>query len=195
MKKSLLILLVFLISFKATACSCKWGGNFLRIAIYSELIIKGKVIEHVYHTEDGKRYKNQEEFAQAQLNNDFDEYYGTGESIRVEIIELIKGTEKRKIIEIFDSDGADCRMDVGGFESGKTYIFGIYKPKRTGVKLPNETENDYAIMGCYESTLEYNSQTNQVYGLIKGKTYRRKKINYSYEKLIRKITKHNKVYN
>ena len=179
---------MFFISSKTIACSCKWGGNFIRVAKNSELVIKGKIIEHIYHTEDGKKFKNHEDFVKAQIDKDFDYFYGTGESIRVEIIEILKGKEERKIIEIFDTDGADCRASVRDFKNGNIYIFSTYKPHRKGQKLPNESDNDYAIGGCYESTLKYSTETNQVNGMIRGKSNRRKNIKYCYEKLKRKIT-------
>ena len=188
MKKTSVILIILLISIKVNACSCEWSGNFLRIANNSELVIKGKIIEHIYHTENGKRFTNYDEYFTETLNNEFDPYYGTGESIKVEILEIIRGKEERKIIEIFDTDGADCRASISDFKTGKIYVFATYKPERTGTKLPNETINDYAIGSCYESSLEYFPETNQVFGMIKGKSYKRKNRKYSYEKLKRKIT-------
>ena len=76
----------------------------------------------------------------------------------------------------------------GILKNGKIYIFSTYKPHRKGQKLPNESDNDYAIGGCYESTLKYSTETNQVNGMIRGKSNRRKNIKYCYEKLKRKIT-------
>ena len=191
MKKTLVILITLLISIKSIACSCDWSGNFLRIANISELVIKGKVIEHIYHTENGKRFTNYEEYISETLNNEFDPYYGTGESIKVEIIETLRGKVKRKMIEIFDTDGADCRASISDFKAGSIYVFATYKPKRTVSKLPNETENDYAIGSCYESTLKYLPKENKVLGMIEGKFYKRKTRKYSYEKLKGSIKKEN----
>ncbi len=175
------------ITIKITACSCEWSGNFLRIANNSELVIKGKIIEHIYHTENGKRFTDYNEYSTETLNNEFDTFYGTGESIKVEILEILRGKEERKVIEIFDTDGADCRASIQEFKTGKTYVFATYKPHRTGTKLPNESDNDYAIGSCYESTLKYLSKTNQVFGMIKGKSHRRKNRKYCYKKLKEKI--------
>ncbi|MDY8135407.1 hypothetical protein [Aquimarina sp. 2201CG5-10] len=188
MKKTFVIFIMLFTSIKVIACSCQWSGNFLRIANNSELIIKGKIIEHNYHTENGKRFTDYDEYFAETLNNEFDPFYGTGESIKVEIIEVLRGKEERKVIEIFDTDGADCRASIRKFKTGKIYIFAMYKPRRTGTKLPNETENDYAITSCFESTLEYFPKENKVFGMIKGKSYKRKSRKYSYEKLKRKIT-------
>jgi hypothetical protein len=193
--KKVLLLIILTISIKAIACSCDWSGNFIKVAPISELIIKGKVLEHIYHTADGKRYLNHKKFTEAQIENEFDPHYGIGESIKIQIIEIIKGEENRKFIEIFDTDGADCRVSVQEFKSGKTYIFSTNKPRRTGLKLPNETENDYAIESCYESSLEYCPEKDEVFGMIKGKSYKRKSIKYSYQKLKKKLKKyaHNKI--
>ena len=188
MKKLFLTISTLLFTSIIFACSCEWNGNFLRVAKYSGLIVKAKVIEHFYHTENGKRFTNQEEFINEQIDNEFHPHYGTGESIKIELLEIIKGTEKRKVIEIFGTDGADCRASVRGFEKGKIYIMSIYQPRRKQYKLPNETETDFAIDACSENWLEYIPKTNQVYGMIKGKSYRRKYRKYDYNKLIKKIT-------
>ena len=186
--KNFIIILLLLFSIKLSACDCKWNGNFLHAVNNLELVIKGRVIEHVYHIENGKKFTNYNEFLTETLNNEFDSHYRTGESIKVEVLEIIKGKEERKIIEIFDTDGADCRASIHEFISGNIYIFAPYKSRRTRAKLPNETENDYAIGGCYESTLQYFPKENIVFGMIKGKSYRRKSRKYCYEKLKRKIT-------
>ena len=188
MKKLLLTTLITLFTSIIFACSCEYGGNFLHVTKYSETIVKAKIIEHVYHTEDGKRYTDHNEFVASQIYNNFDPHYGTGESIKIEILELIRGTEKRKVIEIFSTDGADCRASTSGFEKGKIYIMSIYQPKRPEPKLPNETDSDYAIDGCSENWVEYMPETNEIFGIIKGKSYRRKARKYSYDKLIKKIT-------
>ncbi|SEB49911.1 hypothetical protein SAMN04489761_1061 [Tenacibaculum sp. MAR_2009_124] len=187
MKKNLVVLILLSISLKSNACSCEWVGNFSRIAKHSGLVIKGKVVQHIYHTENGKRFINHDEFIHETLNNEFDPNYGTGESIKVEILEIIRGEEHRKIIEIFDTDGADCRASIHNFQTGKVYIFATHKSMGTRRKLPNETKDDYQIGACYESTLQYFPEENQVYGMIKGKSYRRKNIKYNYEKLKRKL--------
>jgi hypothetical protein len=189
MKKPIITLIILLISNLTFACSCEWSGNFLRVAKYSGLIVKAKVIEHIYHTENGKRFTDQDEFIKEQIDNEFDPYYGTGESIKIEILEVIKGTVKRKIVEIFGTDDADCRESVRGFKKGNIYIMSIYKPNRTQYKLPNETKDDFAIDACSENWLEFIPETNQVFGMIKGKSYRRKNRKWDYEKLKKKITK------
>lgn len=190
MRKSLFTITTTLITNIIFACSCEYGGNFLYAAKFSKTIVKAKIIEHIYHTENGKQFTDFEAYVAETINNEFDPYYGTGRSMKIEILELIRGTETRKIIEIFNTDGADCRASIEGFEKGKIYVMSIYQPKRTKPKLPNETDSDYAINGCSENWVEFFPETNEIFGIIKGKSYRRKTRTYSFDRLIKKITNH-----
>ena len=64
----------------------------------------------------------------------------------------------------------------------------MFKTRKSKYNQPNENEKNYHIDGCSENTLEFLIETNEVYGVIKGKSSRRKNRKYSYEKLKRKIT-------
>jgi hypothetical protein len=183
MKKQFLTIILLLVSTLTFACSCKWEGNFIKSSKYSEVIIKAKVIEILWHFKDGKTFSNDERFGDY-LSNTNQEYY---QSIKVEVIELIKGKEERKNFEIYGSDGSDCRGSIHLFKINKIYIFGIYKSQKTEYSQPNEDENDYAIGGCSEKWLDYFPETNKVKGYIKGKNSRKMR-KYSYEKLLKKIT-------
>ncbi|AUC79953.1 hypothetical protein CW736_11525 [Nonlabens sp. MB-3u-79] len=193
MKNLFLTLFSLLFSSIIFACDCEYGGNFLKASASSETIVKARIIEHIYHTKNGKRFTDYEEYFAETMENEFDDFYDTGESIKIEVLELIRGTETRKTIEIFNTDGADCRAEISGFEKDKIYIISIYQPKRKYSKLPNETDSDYAIGACSENWLEYLIDKNEVRGYITGKKRRIKKT-YSYEKLVKKITLHNNVY-
>tara|TARA_R110000751_G_scaffold301415_1_gene413761 strand:+ start:54 stop:650 length:597 start_codon:yes stop_codon:yes gene_type:complete len=192
MKNLFLTLFSLLFSSIIFACDCEYGGNFLKASASSETIVKARIIEHIYHTKNGKRFTDYEEYFAETMENEFDDFYDTGESIKIEVLELIRGTETRKTIEIFNTDGADCRAEISGFEKDKIYIISIYQPKRKYSKLPNETDSDYAIGACSENWLEYLIDKNEVRGYITGKKRRIKKT-YSYEKLVKKITLHNNV--
>lgn len=170
----------------ALACSCEYGGNFIYSSYLSPIVIKGKVINMFYHFADGKKInsQNKEEFENYLIINN-QEFY---ESIQIEIIELIKGIENRRIVEIYGSDGADCRAGVHDFKIGNTFIFSLNYTTDSFSDLPNEKDNDFILRGCYETWLEFKPDTNEVRGLIKGKSYRRRNRNYSYDKLIEKIT-------
>lgn len=187
MKKQIITIILLIISTLTFACSCKWGGNFIKSSKYSKVIIKAKVVEMLWHFEDGKTLSNEGNFGDYLIKTD-KEYY---QSIKVEVIELIKGKEERKTFEIYGSNGVDCRESIHLFKIDKTYIFGIYKTQKTKYSQPNEDENDYAIGGCSEKWLEYLPNTNEVNGYVKGKNRRKKRI-YSYEKLLKKIKLRNK---
>lgn len=185
MKRKNLLIFCLLLSKISFACDCEYGGNFIHASTFSELIIKGKVIDKLYNFEDGKiiSKSNEKEFEEYLFKKD-QEFF---ESIKIEIIELIKGEEKRKVVYIYGTDGVDCRAGVSGFLKGKTYIISLSKTIKSNYNLPNETENDFHIDGCSENILEYLPETNEVYGQIEGKSPERKNKKYSYQKLKRKI--------
>lgn len=185
--KKLFILFLLFISFDSFACSCEWSGNFLRIAKHSELIVEAKIIEFNYHSKDGKRSNNFEEFIKKNaFKDDFNEY---GTSIVIEIISVLKGKEIRKQVEIYGADGSDCRGGLSEYKVGSFYIFSIYKSSSDYyAKQPNEDELDYSIGGCYESSLECFPKTNEVKGSIRGKNSRKIRI-WKYDKFLRKLNK------
>ncbi|PHQ28047.1 hypothetical protein [Leeuwenhoekiella nanhaiensis] len=183
MGKQILTIILFSISSLTFACSCKWGGNFIKSSKDSEVIIKAKVVDVLWHFDSGKTFNNEESFGDYLIKTNEEHYKST----RVEVIELIKGKEERRIFEIYGSDGVDCRESIHLFEIDRIYIFGIYKSRKTEYSQPNEDENDYAIGGCSEKWLEFLPETNKVKGYIKGQK-RKKKRKYDYEKLVKKIT-------
>ncbi len=185
-KNRLLTILLILISSFSFASDCDWGGNFIKSSKYSKLIVKGKVIEKYYHFEDKKiiNQSNESEFKEYIFKKEQDFF----QSIKIEIVEIIKGKEKRKIIEIFGSNGNDLKSGVSRFEKGKFYIFSLHKTIPSEYNLPYEEKDDFHIDGCSENYLEYFPESNQVYGYIKGKSNRKKKRKYSYKKLKKKIT-------
>lgn len=187
-----LTFLLTIICWNSFACSCDWGGNFLNSGAFGELVFKGRVIERTYHLSNGEQYNDWDAAYKSKQANNLDEFYGLGESITIEILEIIRGSEQRRKIRIFDSDGADCRDNTGNFNIGSTYIFSAYKPNRSEPKLPNETIDDYAIHACSENWLTFNSETNEVTGRIKGNNIRRRQTTWTYERLLEEITEHNR---
>src|SRR5690554_2652409 len=122
MKKPILAIIFILISTLTFACSCYWGGNFIKTAKNAELVVLAKVVERNFHLENGKTFTTLEEAVNASFEEEYDhppEFY---ESIDLEIISVVKGKEKRKIIRIFASNGADCRTGVRDFEINKVYL-------------------------------------------------------------------------
>jgi len=119
----------------AVACSCVWGGPFSKVALHKAVIILGEVLS--YH-------KN---------------------SMDVQVIEVIKGTEDRKTIRIWGDDGALCRPYVSLFPIGTTWLFAIsaLPTKTVGEQLRLSSEEgfisssgnkEYAISVCGEFWLK-----------------------------------------
>jgi hypothetical protein len=185
MKKTTIIIF-FLITNLAFACSCDYDGNFIYSSLFSPVIIKGKVVKRFYNFTDEKKINstNKKEFKDYLIltNQQFIE------SIQVEIIELIKGVENRKIIEIYGGDGVDCRAGVYEFTIGNIFIFLLNYTTYSYSDMPNENNNDFILRDCSETYIEFIPETNKVRGLIKGKSFRKRIRDYSYNKLIEKIS-------
>ena len=119
----------------AVACSCLWNGPFSKVALHKEVIILGEVLS--YH-------KN---------------------SMDVQVIEVIKGTEDRKTIRIWGDNGALCRPYVTHFPIGTTWLLAIsaLPTKTVGEQLQSGSEEgfisspankEYAISVCGEFWLK-----------------------------------------
>ncbi|PKV50282.1 hypothetical protein ATE84_2337 [Aquimarina sp. MAR_2010_214] len=186
-KKHIAILIIVLNQSLSFACSCDWGGNFIKASIYSDVIVKAKVIQFNFHLPNGKVYTNQEELNKYLKTNPDFKPVNIGAAMLVELIETIKGIEQRKTFEIYGMSGLDCRQSLHIFEIGKVYILSIDRSKKTKYTPPNEDEEDYMIGGCSEHSLEFIEEKNKVRGYIK-RHYSRRLINYNYKKLLKKIT-------
>ena len=156
-----------------SACSCNWGGNFLRVEKHSELTIIGKVIKQNAYDIKYKKAKVEELTLEVYRN-----------SIEIEIIKILKGKEDRTIVEIFGSNGADCIESVSHFEIGRSYLFSLnifsepYESKIEGLI--------FNMFGCYESWLNYDPLKEEVVGWLKGKK-RKKKRHLELRRLIQKL--------
>ncbi len=194
MKKLHSTIILLLISNLTIACTCKWGGNFIRTGKNAELVLLVKVIEENFHLYNGKIFHNLEdtihETFKSEYDNGKDEYW---QSVDLEVLTVVKGEFKKKKIRLFGSfGGAVCRSGVRHMKKGKSYIIIPYLSKYTFDRFPNEMEDDYFMRGCSETSIEYLPELNMVYGSIKGKKFYRREIKYEYNKLLKKITKPNK---
>ncbi|WP_313115282.1 hypothetical protein [Aequorivita sediminis] len=185
MKNPILTIIFILSSTLTFACNCFWDGNFIKTAKNAELVVLAKVVERNFHLENGKTFTTLEDAVNASFEEEYNhppEFY---ESIDLEIISVIKGKNKRKIIRIFASNGADCRTGVRDFEISKVYLM---TPNLSQYEeMPTEKYDHYFLGNCSETSIEYNPELKKVYGWIKGKK-RKEKIYYDYNKLIRKIS-------
>ena len=179
-----LILLFLSTPLETFACSCKWGGNFIKVAKRSNFVIKGRVADRTYHLSNGKSYSTLQEALKAE--NESGTEYKLGESITVEILQVIQGSKTVKKIRIITSSGADCRVGTHNFEVGSTYMFSLRKSIWPDSEVVGELSSDYVIFGCSEHWLKFDSANNSVTGYIKGR--RRSKIRtWPYEKLLARI--------
>lgn len=156
MKKSLLLIVGILIWTTGYPCSCDYIGNFLKASEYAEVIAIIKVNEHNnYFPLTGAAPPDT-------INQPL--------SATFEIIEILKGKEERKEVEVFGDDGVLCRPYIDKFEVGKYYIVGLLQGEDAdrgfGIR---ETAEDYQILICGEFWLEYNPDSKMVEGLIKKK--------------------------
>lgn len=117
------------------ACTCLWNGPFSKVALHKEVIILGEVLSH---------YKN---------------------SMDVQLIEVIRGRERRNTIRIWGDNGALCRLYVTLFPIGTTWLFaGSALPTKTvgeQLKLTSEEgflsspdDKEHAISVCGEFWLK-----------------------------------------
>ena len=131
-----------------SACDCGWGGPFLNVAQESEVIVIGEVRSY-------------------QVN-----------SLSLEIIEVLRGTENRSTIRLWGDNGAQCRSYVEEFPVGSRWIFALYSvtPSNGNGSMedhdnapPNEKKTDYEIFNCGEYVLRVVEDTAK--GIISGLSY------------------------
>lgn len=60
MNRLKLTFLLTIITLSSFACSCDWGGNFLKSGVFGELVFKGYVVERMYHLANGEEYDKNE---------------------------------------------------------------------------------------------------------------------------------------
>jgi len=121
----------------ALACSCMWAGPYAKVALGKELIVLGEVMDH---------YKN---------------------SMEVQIIEVVKGTEERKTIRIWGDNGALCRPYVAHFPIGTRWLLAVFPlPEKTGETRPSwqgfaspPGRREYTISVCGDFWLEVRGET------------------------------------
>src|SRR5690606_21393644 len=147
-----LIGLFFIHTIVSSACSCEWGGNFIKSAKSTNgLVFKGKVIGSFYHFEDNTVViSNDQEGLMKKL---IDENLDFRQFIEVEIEDIIKGNTNKKTIRIYGSDGSDCLSGIHYFDLYSTYIFLVYN---VSFELnQNILTNHYGLSDCSESFLKY----------------------------------------
>ncbi len=130
----------------AQACSCSWAGPFASVAPSADLVVRGKVLSYD---------KN---------------------SLKLQVLEVLRGKESRKTIRVWGDNGAQCSPYVTAFPIGTEWILAIrrttsgvspgYFP-RDGIPGEWKKSADYRISICGEFWLQVVGQ-NAV-GIVHGK--------------------------
>jgi hypothetical protein len=122
--KSLLVVLGILLSFKSLACSCEYGGSFLKMSPHTPLVSLVKVSKFLsFRNINGQK---------------------TPISMEVEIIDTFRGKEKRKSITVWGDTGNLCRPYLTIFKEDEYYVIAFTKAGNTGY----EKDTDYTISIC-----------------------------------------------
>ncbi|MBZ0246361.1 MAG: hypothetical protein K8H85_10465 [Cyclobacteriaceae bacterium] len=158
--KLLLTIGAILIWTAGQSCSCNYMGNFLKVKDNVEVIAIIKV----------NKYNDYFPLTGAAPPDTINQPL----SATFEIVEILKGQEKRETIKVFGDHGADCRPYINTFEIDKYYVVGLIKcvdtERRFGIR---ETKDDYQVIVCGEYWLDYNPSSGMVTGLIKDKKKRK----------------------
>ena len=124
----------------AFACDCDYNGTFLELAPKTKLVALVKV----------KKYLTFENI----FNITHDVKIPM--SMKVEIIEIYRGKERRKTVKVWGDSGNLCRPYLAEFELDKYYVIAFYKGMRGSKEYGHKKEKktDYSISICGEFWLD-----------------------------------------
>ncbi|MGC4022483.1 MAG: hypothetical protein QM734_11335 [Cyclobacteriaceae bacterium] len=145
-------LLIFLLS-SGFLCDCNWQGNFIEVSKTVDIVILFKVTSYVDYY---KNFPALDTLAEPKKPM----------SIQANVIEVLRGNEKRKSVKIFGGDGFLCRESVQGMNDNY-FIAALNKSK--GVDWGNgvvEHDGDYFIDNCGEYLLRFDSLNKLAFGRI-----------------------------
>ncbi|MEM6803368.1 MAG: hypothetical protein AAF696_18315 [Bacteroidota bacterium] len=154
MKASIfLILAIFLfpVADDKPSCSCKWQGSFLDVSQNSSFVALVRVKRH---TSFKKLYDNR-----------------TPMSMEVDVLEVLKGRERRKTVKVWGDNGDLCRPYLSDFPKGSTWVIAFDKGSTTRGH-DDERSIDYSISICGEYWMPV--ERGRVKGVIEGKYEYRK---------------------
>jgi hypothetical protein len=105
----------------------------------------------------------------------------------VEIIEILNGFENSKIIKNFGDDGVQGRPYIQSyFKKDNHYIINLIKSDvKWGVH--GETNDDFFVSNRSENWLNFNVETNQVYGRVNKNRFKANKKNFDFADIKKKI--------
>lgn len=141
MKKILLLCLLFAVAQQAKACSCNYGGSFLKMAPNASFIALVKITEWTNYIKP----PHGDEIPHA---------------MTVKIIDTYKGKAESKMVTVWGDNGAMCRPYISQFAKGNYYVVAF---SRTNSSTGN---NYYYINNCGCYWLRYNKKQKIVSGDI-----------------------------
>ena len=106
------------------ACECDYQGSFFKVSKNSSFVAEVKVIKYLT----------------------FKDIYGkqTPMSMEVEIVDVYKGKEKRKVITVWGDPGNLCRPYLSEFKEGGYYVIAFSPAGKNNY----EKSTDYSISIC-----------------------------------------------
>jgi hypothetical protein len=143
--RAIFLLLSFFLFLKASACDCGHNGPFLQMARQTKLVALVKVVKYSSFSKSGE----------------------VPHAVEVEILEVLKGKETRKRIEVWGDNGRMCRPFVSGFAIDSLFVMSLDHGK-TQPGHTDEKETDYSISNCGCFWLPANQLTKTVTGYIIG---------------------------
>jgi len=153
MKELKIILTIFLLTFGQTilACDCDSQGEFLTVAPKTKLVALVKVTKYLT------------------FKNIYEEK--TPMSMEVEIIEVYRGKETRKIVVVWGDIGNLCRPYLSRFDVGKFYViaFDAGSDGSKGFAHKNEKITDYSISVCGDYWLNVDMKNKIAIGSVTNK--------------------------
>jgi len=119
------IITLLLFNTKALDCDCAYLGNFLEVAPKTDLVALVKVRKQIDETR-----------------------------MEVQIIEVIKGVEKRKNIIFWGDNGNQCLVYCSEFKINQEYLIAFYNHK----KKKSTEKQEFEISSCGEYWLNIEKQ-------------------------------------
>ncbi|RZK11658.1 MAG: hypothetical protein EOO43_19205 [Flavobacterium sp.] len=146
MKNIFVFIIICTFATNSYACDCEYEGSFFKVFNHNSFVARVKVVKFL-------SYKD---------------IYGEQipMSMRVDIIEIYKGTEQRRSVVVWGDPGNLCRPYLNRFKKNQYYIIS-FSPAG---KDENEKLTDYSIGNCGEYWLDFDLKKSTVSGNINSKS-------------------------
>ena len=131
------------------ACSCNSEASFTEVTSKVQTITVVKVVRYL------------------SFNQIYNEQ--TPMSMEVEVVEMLKGTEKRRRFIIWGDNGILCRPYLSAFKENNYYVIAL-NTGNPGSGHTEESVSDYSISVCGTTWLNYDMSKQEANGRIIDKT-------------------------